>query len=106
MYEFVIHQKVPMPGSEPVTVTANSLGSRERSDTSQVLCCALGGRVFGLHSHIASGLLQGTEGLAISLKRPVLRSPPVKRRVIHKLQQRRSNFFRFRHSYMHGIKAS
>jgi hypothetical protein len=95
-----------MPGSEPVTVTANSLGSRERSDTSQVLRCALAD-VYLICILIASGLLRGAEGLAISLKRPALCSPPFKqRRVIHKLQQRRSNFFRFRHSYMHRIKAS
>jgi hypothetical protein len=96
-----------MPGSEPVTINTNLLGSSERSDALQVLCGALGARVFGLHSHIASGLLRGAEGLAISPKRPALCSPPVKqRRVIHKLQQRRSNFLRFRHAPVHGIKAS
>src|SRR6266478_3221809 len=96
-----------MPGAEPVTINTNLLGSSERSDALQVLCGALGGRVFGLHSHIASGLLRGAEGLAISPKRPALCSPPVKqRRVIHKLQQRRSNFLRFRHAPVHGIKAS
>src|SRR5207253_5052317 len=47
------------------------------------------------------------EGLAIGLTSPALCSPPVKqRRVIHKLQQGRSNFLRFRHSFVHGIKAS
>ena len=51
MYEFMIHQKIPMPGSEPVSITANLLGSSERGDALQVLRGALGGRVFGLHSH-------------------------------------------------------
>src|SRR6266849_8872079 len=96
-----------MPGSEPVTINTNLLGSSERSDALQVLCGALGGRVFGLHSHIVSGLPRGAEGLAISPKRPALCRPPVKqRRVIHKLQQRRSNFLRSRHTFVHGIKAS
>ena len=50
-YEFRVYQEVPAPGSQPVTITTNLLGSSERSDTLQVLCCALGGRAFGLHSH-------------------------------------------------------
>src|SRR5258707_8947993 len=96
-----------MPGSEPVTIITNLLGSSERSDALQVLCGALGGRVFGLHSHIASGLLRGAEGLAVSPKRPALCSPPVKQPwIVRELQQRRSNFLRFRHTFVHGIKAS
>src|SRR5437879_5492382 len=56
---------------------------------------------------IANGLLRWTEGLAIGLTRPALCSPPVKqRRVVHELQQGRSNFLCFRHSFVHGIKAS
>ncbi len=47
----MIHQKVPMPGSEPVSITMNLLGSCERSDPLQVLRSPLGGRVFDLHSH-------------------------------------------------------
>ena len=51
MYEFMIHQKIPMPGSEPVSITANLLGSSERGDALQVLRGALGRREFGLHFH-------------------------------------------------------
>ncbi len=40
-----------MPGSEPVTITTNFLGSSERGDALQVLRGALGRREFGLHSH-------------------------------------------------------
>jgi hypothetical protein len=41
----------PTPGSEPVTIATNLLGSSECSDALQVLCCALGGRAFGSLSH-------------------------------------------------------
>src|SRR5216684_192751 len=96
-----------VPGSEPVTINTNLLGSSERGDALQVLCGALGGRVFGLHSHIASGLLRGAEGLAIGPKRPALSGPTVKQPwIVRELQQRRSNFLRFRHALVHGIKAS
>ncbi len=40
-----------MAGSEPVTITANLLGSSERGDALQVLRGALGGRAFGLLAH-------------------------------------------------------
>lgn len=48
-----------MPGSEPVTITTNLLGSSQCSDALQVLCCALGGRAFGLHSHRKSITARG-----------------------------------------------
>src|SRR5713226_9587952 len=57
---------------------------------------------------IASRSLRTGEHLAVRLKRqPVLNGPLVKQRwIVRELQQRGSNFLRFRHAFVHGIKAS
>src|SRR5216684_894498 len=57
---------------------------------------------------IASRSLRTGEHLAVGLKRqPVLNGPLVKQRwIVCELQQRGSNFLRFRHAFVHGIKAS
>src|SRR5713101_2505471 len=57
---------------------------------------------------IASRSLRTGEHLAVRLNRqPVLNGPLVKQRwIVRELQQRGSNFPRFRHAFMHGIKAS
>src|SRR5260370_41695305 len=57
---------------------------------------------------IASRSLRTGEHLAVRLKRqPVLNGPLVKQRwTVRELQQRGSNFLRFRHAFVHGIKAS
>src|SRR5712692_2966574 len=57
---------------------------------------------------IASRSVRTGEYLAVRLERqPVLNGPLVKQRwIVRELQQRRSNFLRFRHPFVHGIKAS
>src|SRR5260370_657713 len=57
---------------------------------------------------IVSRSLRTGEHLAVRLERqPVLNGPLVKQRwIVRELQQRGSNFLRFRHAYVHGIKAS
>src|SRR5260370_38164008 len=57
---------------------------------------------------IASRSVPTGEYLAVRLERqPVLNGPLVKQRwIVRELQQRRSNFLRFRHAFVHGIKAS
>ena len=57
---------------------------------------------------IAIRSLRTGEHLAVRLKRqPVLNGPLVEQRwIIRELQQRRSNLLRFRHAFMHRIKAS
>src|SRR6266849_6377176 len=56
----------------------------------------------------ANRSLRMGEHLAVRLKRqPVLNGPLVKQRwIVRELQQRRSNLLRFRHPFVHGIKAS
>src|SRR6266478_4757712 len=45
--------------------------------------------------------------MAVSPKSSALSGPPVKQRwIVRELQQHRSNFLRFRHTFVHGIKAS
>ncbi len=57
---------------------------------------------------IVSRSVRTGEHLAVRLERqPVLNGPLVKQRwIVRELQQRGSNFLRFRHAYVHGIKAS
>src|SRR5258708_20449839 len=57
---------------------------------------------------IASRSLRTGEHLAVRLNRqPVLDGPLVKERwIVCELQQRGSNFLRFRHAFVHGIKAN
>ena len=55
---------------------------------------------------IGSRLLR-PESLAVGLKRPTLSGPTLKQPwIVRELQQRRSNFLRFRHALVHRIKAS
>ena len=57
---------------------------------------------------IGSRSLRTGEHLAVRLKRqPVLNGPLVKQRwIVRELQQRGSNFLRFRRAFVYGIKAS
>jgi len=55
---------------------------------------------------IASELRRGAERLAVSPKSSALSGPTVKQPwIVRELQQRRSNFLRFRHSFVREIKA-